>query len=114
MKAFRFTIPEAPSTAKEKERRKKKVGQPVVQGWMLLLGLFWMFRFWTVWEETLWFITLDIYTPGETTELVNVSLARDGMLSLLAGVSLLTSYIIVISRNHKQKKVEPAGSGQPM
>ena len=112
MKTFRFTIPEASLTRKEKEGRKKNIGRPVVQGWMLLLGLFWMFRFWTVKEETFWFITLDVYRGNETIDLVTVSLARDGILSFAAGIFLLLGYFSVIHHHLKDKKIEPDGAGQ--
>ena len=112
MKTFKFTVPEPQLTRKEKEG-KKKIEAPVVEAWMLLLGLFWMFRFWMVREETLWFITLDVYKSGRTAELVDVSLARDGILSLIAGISLLTGYGIALTRYFKERKVEPAGAGQP-
>ena len=81
----------------------KKVSPLVTQGWMLLGGGFQIFRFWGVKKETLWFISLDVYKGDDSIDLVTVSLARDGILSLFAGVSLLLGYILIIRHHIKEQ-----------
>ncbi|MEO0452941.1 MAG: hypothetical protein AAFY98_02230 [Verrucomicrobiota bacterium] len=106
MKTFKFTIPEFGLTRVEKEG-KKRIGAPVVQAWMLLLGLFWMFRFWAVKEETIRLFTLDVYRGEETIDLITVSLGRDGILYLAAGIFLLAGYARVVYQHTKETKLEP-------
>ena len=90
-------MPDIPHT------KRKKVSPLITQGWMLLGGLFWIFRFWGVKKETLWFITLDVYKGDDSIDLLTVSLARDGIFSLLAGTALLLGFTSVIRHHIKEQ-----------
>ncbi len=108
MKTFRFTIPDPPLSKKEQEGRykgvQKEIGQPILWGWMLLLGLFWIFRFWTLKEETLWLLSLDVYRGDASIDLVTVSLARDGLMFLLGGSIQLLGYFLIVRRHFRGEK----------
>lgn len=86
--------------------KEKGIESPLVQSWMLLLGLFWLFRFWSLKTEALWLLALDVYRGDETVDLVTVSLGRDGVLSLAAALVLLGSYLTVVIRYFKRKQVQ--------
>ena len=85
----------------------------IVQGWMLLLGIFWFFRFWLVREEAIWLFKLDVYRGDETASLVDVSLGRDGMVYLFMAFWLFTVYGNLIVRFRKKRKgVREEGNGK--
>lgn len=97
----------------DQEKKKKGIESPWVHSWMLVLGLFWLFRFWSLKEEAWWLFTLNVYKGDETVDLVTVSLGKDGMLCLLAAIFLLWAFSKIVFRHFKKNQVQPVGAGQP-
>jgi hypothetical protein len=80
----------------------------LAKSWMLLLGSYWFMRFWSLKSETYWLYSIDVYKGDETVELVQVSLGRDGLLSLATALILLIPYCIsVFNHFFKSKKSNP-------
>ena len=75
----------------------------LIQGWMVVMALFMIFRFWMVKAETVWLLMLDTYQGEETASIVKVSLGRDGLVSLLMAVWLLFVYGSMVVRYRKTR-----------
>jgi len=79
-------------TFSEKLKKDPDLKSLVVSGWMLLMGLLWFARFWIARSEAIWLFGLDVYKGDEAVDLVKVSVARDGLISLFLASWLLSSY----------------------
>lgn len=64
----------------------------LIQSWMFVLGIFWLFRFWSLKAETMWLIKLNCYQGDETVRLVKVCLGKEGMVCLGGSLLLLILY----------------------